>query len=244
MKTEKYFDDLAKKYDKKAWGVENAPWVKWGWRVIRKEVGRARNSLIVDLGTGTGNVILELLKTTRDSEFIGVDISRGMIKEARKKFKKMGLKNVKLMVSHLDRLKLPENSVDFFVSGGAFHHIKNKEKVIRNLFRMLKPEGKIINADQFKPGKVYRKEVEKLRERYPESAKVNDRIYREFMKKLEQDKRHPREFHITPYEFREILRKTGFVGCRVFLSLQPNFSVVAGKKPRGKTRYRGKGGHW
>lgn len=234
MKIKEYFDRLAKKYDKDAWGIENAPWVEWGWEVLRKEVGRAESCLIVDLGTGTGNAILGLMKTTKNSRFIGIDISKGMVNEARKKFKKMGAENVKLIISHLDKLKLPENSVDFFVSGGTFHHVKNKEMVLRNLFGMLKSGGKLINVDQFKPGKIYREEVEKLRERCPEKTRENDRVYRMFEEKIEEDKHHPIEFHTDPYEFKNILERTGFIECKVFVSLQPNFSVVAGRKPKNK----------
>jgi len=231
VKAERYFDSISKKYDK-GWGIENAPWVEWAQEITRKEVGKAENCLIVDLGTGTGNVILNLMKSAKNAEFIGVDISRGMLSEASEKFKSMDAKNVRLMVSRLDKLKLPENSVDFFVSGGAFHHIRDKERVLRNVFGMLKPGGKFINVDQFEPGKKYREESEKLRKTYPEKTKENDMAFRRFMKIFEQDKGHPIEFHTDPYEFKGMLEKTGLVECKVFVSLQPDFSVVVGRKPK------------
>ena len=55
--------------------------------------------------------------------------------------KDYGGAEVEFLVSRTDRLKLPPASVDYFISSGTFHHIKNNPRVLRNPSAMLRPGG-------------------------------------------------------------------------------------------------------
>jgi hypothetical protein len=44
---------------------------------------------------------------------------------------------------------------------------------------------------------------------------------------------HPREFHLDPYQFKDLLENAGLRSAKVHVSLQPGFAVVVGKKARG-----------
>lgn len=228
MKTKEYFDQFAAKLDCLAWNVDTAPWADWAWEIVEQEISTAERCRIVDLGTGTGSCIENLVRFTRDASFLGVDFSEEMIRRARRK--KYEGAEVEFTVCRLDKLKLPTESIDYFISSGTFHHIKNKLRVLTNLASMVKPGGKFINMDQFRPGEAYHKEMMDLRSRRPREAAANDRVREKFQWIYDQDTGHPIEFAVDPYEFRDMAERCGFDSGTVFVSLQPGFAVVSMKK--------------
>jgi ubiquinone/menaquinone biosynthesis C-methylase UbiE len=239
MKVKEYFDALAPDLDTLAWDADTAPWAAWAWRVIRDEVGPADGSLIVDLGAGTGKTLLGLTRFARGARFVGVDFSAEMIRCARSK--DYGGAAIDFRVCRIDRLRLPPSSVDVFVSAGTFHHIKNKRVVLTQLAAMLRPGGKFINADIFKPVARYRREHEWLRQTHPEAAAEHDRVLRQFQWIYDRDRSHPREFHTDPYEFRHMLEDAGLGPARVYVSLHPTYTVVVGCKWAHPTSRVGRG---
>ena len=228
MRVKDHFDLFARDYDNLAWDQDTAPWAEWSWQVVRNEVGTADGLFIVDLGSGTGRTILNLLRFNKGSRFLGVDFSEEMISRAL--LKDYGETVVDFQVTRIDELRLPLQSVDVFVSFGTFHHIKNKRRVLNNLFAMLRPGGKLVNADLFEPQERYLSEMRELRRQNAEAAAENDRVRESFQWIYDRDQAHPREFHTDPYEFRGLLEGSGFHRAVVHVSLQPGFAVVAGKK--------------
>lgn len=227
MRVKDHFDLFAKDYDNLAWDQDTAPWAEWAWQVVRNEVGGAKGLFIVDLGAGTGRTIQNLLRFNPEARFLGVDFSEEMIGRARQK--DYGVAGVEFQVTRIDKLRLPPQSVDVFTSFGTFHHIKNKRRVLKNLATMLKPGGKLVNADLFEPHEQYLSEMRELRNLYPEAAAENDRVRETFQWIYDQDRSHPKEFHTDPYEFQQLLRDFGFCQTVVHVSLQPGFAVVAGQ---------------
>lgn len=228
MNSRDYFDKVAQDIDARAWRADNAPWANWAWTVVKKEMGVDPGSFIVDLGTGTGSAILNLLQSNSGARFLGVDFSEEMIRRAR--LKDYGRASVEFRISRIDRLRLPENSVDYFVSAGTFHHIQNKRRVLQNLSDMLKADGKFINLDLFRPKAKYLSEMEELRRGNPEAAAENDRIRQQFQWIYDDDPSHPREFHMDPYDFAQLLEDAGIGPATVHVSLQPGWAVVVGRK--------------
>jgi len=97
-------------------------------------------SRILDAGCGTGN-FLSLLENYNIGAY-GIDISKEMIKIAKKKLKKP-----KLKISSAERLNFKSNYFDYIFSIDAFHHFYNKEKAMKSFYRVLKDNGKLIIVD-------------------------------------------------------------------------------------------------
>lgn len=99
------------------------------------------NSKILDVGCGTGNLLLELGKR-KDLKLYGIDISKEMLKIARSKInKKTGLKN-----SSIEEFKTKEK-FNYILSTEAFHHFSNQEKAVENMHKLLKKDGKLVIVD-------------------------------------------------------------------------------------------------
>jgi ubiquinone/menaquinone biosynthesis C-methylase UbiE len=232
MKTIEYFENFARVLDNRAWTMDTAPWAKWAWEIVRQEIGEAENAFIVDLGTGTGVNIAYLIPYTKNARFLGVDFSPEMVKVAREKFSATDHTNVEFVQSRLDTMKMENNSVNYFISAGTFHHIKNKKKVFSLLLKALKPGGKFINVDHCKGREDYQKEFRRLREENPEAAKEDDEAFEKIKWIYEQDLNHPIEFHTDPYEFKDLLISSGFDKADVHVSFHQNYTVIVGEKSK------------
>ncbi|RLF79953.1 hypothetical protein DRN32_04045 [Thermococci archaeon] len=114
-------------------------------RVIVKEVLSKvkRGEKILDVGTGPGYIPIEMAKKNPNLEVWGVDISRAMIKLARKNAEKAGVNNITFEVMSVYELKLPENYFDLVISIGALHHFSNPLKAFDEMYRVLKSCGEV-----------------------------------------------------------------------------------------------------
>jgi len=104
--------------------------------------------IILDLGCGAGvDVLVASLLVGESGEVYGVDITPKMVKIARHHAKLMGVKNVEILESSFDTIELEDESVDVVISNGAINLTSCKESVFAEIYRVLKPEGKIYFAD-------------------------------------------------------------------------------------------------
>jgi ubiquinone/menaquinone biosynthesis C-methylase UbiE len=163
------------------------------------------------LGTGNGEIAIRVALKFPHSSVIGIDVSSGMISEAEKKATRIGLRNLRFVVSPIENLK-PERA-DFVTSSLAFHHIKNKLPVIIGICRILPRKGRLIIGDWFKPTRTYEKEVEKLREKNPKLSKKFDESWQNFISEpsmREYQEEHPKEYPISQIELANIMKRAGF----------------------------------
>jgi ubiquinone/menaquinone biosynthesis C-methylase UbiE len=112
---------------------------------ILKNFKLSKSVKVADFCCGSGNTI-ELLKD-RVKEIVGIDGSEEMIKICKEKFGKN--KRVKLKLSDVEKTDLKSNYFDYAVIRMALHHIKDKEKVMGEIYRVLKPKGRVIAIDKF-----------------------------------------------------------------------------------------------
>lgn len=225
--TDTFFNEFSKEYEEQ--GRFELLFYRWMIKNIIRQIDKEK-SKILDIGTGTGELAIKIAIKFPKSKVIGNDISEGMINEAMVKVNRMGIKNIKFIVSPVERLEV--DRIDFAVSSVAFHHIKNKEYVISKICHALPKRGKLIIGDWFKPSKEYKREIEKLRIKNLERAKDFDESWRQFLKRMgkEYTKTHPKEYPICPNALKELMKKVGFKKQRIIKSLLPNFSVVIGEK--------------
>jgi demethylmenaquinone methyltransferase/2-methoxy-6-polyprenyl-1,4-benzoquinol methylase len=223
-----FFDEFSERYD-----AENRYKYQWYRSTVDnviKQINREK-PVILDLGTGNGEIAIRAALKFPNSSVVGIDVSSGMINEAEKKVRKMGLKNVTFIVSPMENLKIER--ADFVVSNLAFHHVKNKRSVISEICNILPRKGKLIIGDWFKPTRAYTKEIEKLRAKNPTLSKKFDESWQDFLSEpsmREYSERHPKEYPISQAELESMMKKAGFRKQKTIRMPMATFAVVVGEK--------------
>lgn len=140
------FDHMASQYDtmirKKGMGLD---FYKNYDEVLKRTALKMKKGIIAEIGIGTGNLAQKILDMVKDIEqYIGVDQSLNMLKEAKKK-----CKNIFLRKGDFLNLPLEANSCDGIVTSYAFHHCDHieKELAIKEMDRVLKQSGMIVITD-------------------------------------------------------------------------------------------------
>jgi ubiquinone/menaquinone biosynthesis C-methylase UbiE len=98
---------------------------------------KMRNGTILDLGSGTGYLSIEIAKRSPGLQVYGIDLSRQMVKIARRHAK--GVDNARFVFGNAAKLPFKDNSIDLVVSTGASHHWKTPRMVFDECYRVLKP---------------------------------------------------------------------------------------------------------
>jgi len=112
---------------------------------VAAEVKRLGLKRILDVGTGPGYLPLNIARRAgKDIKIIGVDIDEKMINIARENAKefKVPPKQVYFGVANAERLPVYENEFDFIVSTEVLHHVKDPVKMLKQIYRALKPGHK------------------------------------------------------------------------------------------------------
>jgi 2-polyprenyl-3-methyl-5-hydroxy-6-metoxy-1,4-benzoquinol methylase len=110
-------------------------------------------SRLLDIGCGTGVDALVASKVVGPSgKVMGIDITPEMIRRAEVNKKEIGAENVVFQLNRVQDLTGIEASFDVVISNGALNLIPEKEEVIAAVFRLLKPGGWLLVADQFLVG--------------------------------------------------------------------------------------------
>lgn len=118
-------------------------------REILKELKPSKKSelRLLDIACGTGKFAIKFAKFSENIKVDGVDISQNMIKTANKKLKKKNIKNIRFQVGDSEKLPYDDNTFDVAICTHAFHHFPNKRKALAEMYRVLKPEGKLLIID-------------------------------------------------------------------------------------------------
>lgn len=113
-----------------------------------KEADIQEGDIVLDLGCGAGvDVLVARLHVEKKGKVYGVDITPKMVETASKHVKMAGFNNIKILESSFDSVILEDESVDVVISNGAINLTSCKESVFAEIYRVLKPNGKIYFAD-------------------------------------------------------------------------------------------------
>lgn len=114
---------------------------------IWDEISLASHKKILDLGCGSGIMSSELAKIADSGEVIGIDLSESILKEACWLKDSQGISNLKFQSGSVHKLNFPDNYFDFVYSRLLFQHLVEPNKVLNNIYRILKPGGVIYLLD-------------------------------------------------------------------------------------------------
>ena len=173
-------------------------------------VGMGRAKLILDIATGTGDFAIEALALNPD-KVIGVDISKGMLEEGRKKIRKKKLDHlIELQHGDSEKLLFPENNFDAVIVSFGVRNFENLEQGLSDMYRVLKPGGKTVIVEFSKPERFPMKQGYNLYFKY-----ILPQIGKLVSKDNDAYTYLPESVQAFPYgeEFVGILEKVGFKNC-------------------------------
>ena len=142
-----------------------------------------KGDVVVDLGSGAGNdAFIARHETGETGKVIGIDFTPAMIEKARHNAEVRGFNNVEFRLGDIEKMPLTSNVADVIVSNCVLNLVPNKDEVIKEIFRVLKPGGHFSISDIVLEGELP-KQIKEAAEMYAGcvSGAIQKNVYLELI---------------------------------------------------------------
>lgn len=208
----KMFDNISGDYDGLNRVISFGIDVKWRKKVV-KIVDQTNPKSILDIATGTGDLAIALAKTNAD-KIIGLDISSGMLEIGKQKILKEKLENtIDMVLGDSENMPFEENTFDAITVAFGVRNFETLEKGLKEILRVLKPNGIFVILETSVPTKTPFKQGYKIYTKY-----ILPLIGKMFSKDNSAYTYLSESASVFPYgeALNNILRKTGFINVKDF----------------------------
>ena len=107
-----------------------------------------KGDVLIDLGSGAGNdAFVARHETGETGKVIGIDFTRAMIEKARSNAELRGFNNVEFREGDIEKMPITSNAADVIVSNCVLNLVPDKDAVMKEIFRVLKPGGHFSISD-------------------------------------------------------------------------------------------------
>ena len=187
---QKLFSEVSKKYDLMNDIMSFGTHRLWKKRLI-EIMNINSNDKIIDVGSGTGDLIKIILKENKNALIYSVDLNLKMLNEAKKQFNYQQKKNIKFINANAENLPFENNFFDKYVISFCLRNITYIEKALRESFRVLKPGGKFYCLEFSSPtssviNKIYSKYKNKIVPFIGEKVANNKNAYKYLEESISQ----------------------------------------------------------
>ena len=122
-------------------------WMSW----LRRLYGHPRPSRVLELGSGNGDLLLDLQAMDLADEFFGIDLSEAAIRVAREKVEKRGCTNITFAQGDLNQIELRPSTYDIIVAQMTMHHVERLERLFEQVAQALTTDGVFAINDYVGP---------------------------------------------------------------------------------------------
>jgi demethylmenaquinone methyltransferase/2-methoxy-6-polyprenyl-1,4-benzoquinol methylase len=149
------FSRIAKNYDRANRIITLGMDVRWRTRAARMCVAQGNNLKIFDVATGTGDLAMavsrEAKRLGKRVSVTGLDFNDDMLRVARQKINRKGIDNIELVGGDALYTKLRDKSFDVVTCGFSMRGFDDLYKFLREMYRILKPGGRVVFLDVARP---------------------------------------------------------------------------------------------
>ena len=204
------FDRIARRYDLLNRVLSAGIDVRWrraGVDLLELE----RPARILDLATGTADLLVEALRRDAGHRGVGVDLSEQMLRRGAAKLRRRGLDaRARLAAGDAEALPLPSSSFDAATIGFGIRNVGNPAAALAELHRVLRPGGRLVVLEFSRPpgwrGALYRRYFEGVLPRIGALVSGDSGAYSYLPASVE---RFP-----APEAFASLMERAGFSGVR------------------------------
>jgi len=142
-----------------------------------------KGDVVIDLGSGAGNdAFIARNETGETGKVIGIDFTPAMIERARLNKDVRGFNNVEFRQGDIEKMPVAANVADVIISNCVLNLVPNKDGVIKEIYRVLKPDGHFSISDIVLEGELP-KEIKEAAEMYAGcvSGAIQKRVYLELI---------------------------------------------------------------